>query len=135
MTKVPNRLDEVRGVLLGRRRLDAVPEVHHVPHRSGLPHNLLGPLLDRGEIAEEDGGIEVALHPPRAGQAGPRPAGRDALPALGHVDRPIERHDVDARGGHALDERSRVLDVRDRRNVGVFLLDLLMRFFFRVCVF
>jgi hypothetical protein len=28
-----------------------------------------------------------------------------------------------------------VLDVRDRRNVGVFLLDLLMRFFFRVCVF
>lgn len=124
MTEVSDGLDKTGGVLFGRAGLDSVSEVHDVSGGSGLSEDFFCSFFDRVVVGEEDSRIEVSLYATPALEAGDFSSLGDALASLGHVDGPVQRHDVGTGSGHALEKGSGVLDVDDGGDVGVVLFDL-----------
>ena len=113
VTEVPASLNKIRCILLGRRGLNPMTQIHHMSCRSSLSHNFLSTVFDRCEVTKQNTRVQISLDSSSSLETGRRTACGDTFTSLGHVDSPIEGDYVGTRGGHSFDECSRVFDVDD----------------------
>jgi len=129
MTIVSYRLDEKGGILFGRRGFNAVPQVHDVSRGARLLQNFVRSLSNDVVRRVQDGRVQVALHAAASRQTRLYAPLRDAIPTVRHIDGPVQAYHVHARGGHALNQGTGVLNVNDGRNFGVLLFDFVQDLF------